>query len=60
MCEYKCKKEITRKKLINTKYKELDLLITNVNNEKELKDANKNIKELQEKVDQFPLFKASA
>ena len=44
-CEYKCKKEVTLKKHINTKHQEesheVDLLFSNANNEKELKEANK-------------------
>ena len=53
-----------KKKHINTKHQEesheVDLLFSNANNEKELMEANKNIKELEDKVEQLTLSKASA
>ena len=53
-----------KKKHINTKHQEesheVDLLVSNANNEKDLKEANKNIKKLEDKVELLTLSKASA
>ena len=63
-CDYFCKKEVTLKKHMNTKHQvepeDLDIVVKNITNEKDLKEANRRIKEFEAQVEDLNLSKAKA
>ena len=63
-CGYVCKREATLRKHINTKHQlndeEVNIVIHNESTDKELKKAKRQIKELEDKVENLALGKAKA